>query len=204
MKNIKSLGLNLIITTSLALSLTGCSKDEDTKSSPSIPTIQVSSLEVSRNGAEITWHVSINNDNPSTKIRISPWNDTTYFWTDVLPNEYNYDIELDCNTEIGSNGTIKCNDITSITCTRVMMGSDYSEYTCDYGIGSSNAIVPQYQTKMRVPTQSNGTPSQNTLLTIGTKYFYEESGTGYEKSAWINFEDETKMYNVYTNGIGKL
>ena len=201
MKNLKKIGISLATVSILGLGFTGCTEEEETQSSlyPDTPTIVVDKLTISSSGAKLTWDVSIDNTHPSTKVRIAPWNDTTYYWS--YSTDYSDHIELGCNSEIGANGNIQCNDITSITCNRVMMGSDYSEYQCDFSINNS-IMVPQFQKKMRVATRTNGTPSEDTLLTIGTKYYYENGR--YEAIDWVNETDTSNMYNVYTNGIGKF
>lgn len=183
------------------ISLNGCGQeDTPTSSYPAKPTIKVTNINISNGGAEITWDVEINNNHPSTVVSIEPWNDSTYFFS--FSREYSNEINLDCNTNIASAGkNISCNDITSIKCTRTLMASDYSEFSCDYTIGN-NILVPQYKTKLRVPTYSNSTPSKEVLLTLSTRYWYESGQT--EVMDDVVYNDESKMYNVYTSGVQQL
>ncbi len=189
------------------IGFSGCGEEDESSNGSLYPekaTIVVNSLEVESNGAQLKWNVSIKNEHKSTTVEIVPWNDTTYFAAS-LGQDYNDRVKLDCNKEVGNNGYISCNDIDSIICTRGMMGSNYSEFTCNYTI-NGGVIVPQYKKKMRVSTISNDDEQNPTLLNIGTRYYYEVVyGSIVEEDSKNVFNlDESKMYNVYTNGMGQI
>lgn len=195
MKNVKI--VSSVIATALIVSLSGCGVEEEKESLyPEKPTISVTNLEVVNSGSEIRWQVSVNNKHQSTNIKVGPWNDSTYFFSS-LQGTYNDSVELDCNSNV-QGVFVDCNDIDEIVCDRVSIGSDYSEYRCDYRI--DGVLYPQYKEKMRIPTMSNDDPSEQVLMTLGTEYWYELNG--YESSKYVFETDETKMFNVYSGEAG--
>ena len=195
MKNVKI--INSVIIAGLVLSLSGCGTEDETPESlyPEKATINVSSLEVLDGGSELKWKVSIQNKHQSTRISVLPWNDTTYYFSSG--NSYNDGVELMCNTNI-QGSFADCNKVDEIVCDRVGIGADYSDYRCDFKI--AGGIYPQFKDKMRVATMSNGNPSEEVLVTLGTEYWYESNG--YEKSKYVFETDETKMFNVFSGQVG--
>lgn len=196
MKHVKIASSVLIA--GLVLSLSGCGVEDDAQESlyPEKPTLSVSNLEVVNGGSQLVWHLSVNNKHSSTTIKIGPWNDTTYYFSS-LGESYSDSVELACNTEV-QGAYAECNKVDEIVCDRVGIGSDYSEYRCDYKI--DGALYPQYQEKMRVATLSNQPTPEEVLLSVGTEYWYESNG--YEQSGYVFETDTAKMFNVYSGDVG--
>ena len=182
----------------LILTLSGCGVEDDTLKSlyPEKPSISVQSIDVNTGGSEIIWHIKVDNKHPSTHIRVSPWNDTTYYYS-ARRASYNDDVTLSCNTQV-QGSYLDCNKVDEVVCQRVGIGSDYSEYRCDLKV--DGVLYPQFKEKMRVATLSNTPTTKEVLLTVGTEYWYESNG--YEKSAYVFMSDENKMFNNFSGNIG--
>lgn len=116
----------------LALSAWGGGTEGPSNSYSNEPTIVVDSIDVEDGGSKLRWNVDIDNQHENARIKIEPWNDSTYFWhfADIVES-YGDDIELECNSEVAENGYVSYNEVKAVVCDRGLMGSDYSEFTCN-------------------------------------------------------------------------
>ncbi len=193
-----------LVLLSTILLFTGCvDEDKEKNLYPSKPLINIKSFNVLDGGSKMVWDVDIDNNHQDTIVRISPWNDTTYSL--IFFQDYKNSIDLKCNYDFGEiNGFVKCNDITSVTCRRNLMSGEYSEFTCNYMIKDNITVIPEEHQTMRAPTFTNQNDSEETLLNISTKYLEEVAGNERPNYSYDSERNESKMYNVYTSGMGSL
>lgn len=194
-----------LLATSLLLGLSACNPAEEETATENlnnsqIPKLTIHSLEIESSGAQITWNVSVDSEYTNTELLVYPVDDNSYTIQGQYSDDFNSHVSLGCNKEVAGAGYVSCNDVDSIQCTRVMMGSDYSDFTCDYTI-KGGAYVFQFLDKMRVATLSRDN-QEEVLVNVGFN-FPDYDYSILTSDASIN-SDESKMYNVYTNGIGQL
>ena len=186
-----------LMATGIVFMNSGCEVTEDTPESlyPAKPTISVTTLDAINGGSQLVYHIKVHNEHSQTYIKVSPWNDTTYYFNFNKP--YSDAVRLSCNSTV--NGSyIDCNKVDEIVCDRTLIGGSYSEYRCDLKI--AGVIYPQFKDPMRVATSSNQPSHEDVLVTVGTKYWYEANGA--EKSQYVFATDTAKMFNVFSGNVG--
>ncbi len=173
----------------------GCGESKDSSTTLQDPTISITSLDIENSGAKVTFNIDAQTyDDRNTTLSVFPLNGSRFYWETA---DYKYNVELQCNGDY-----VKCNDITSIVCTRTALGSDYSDYVCDFQV--NGITYPQNQKKMRVSTQTESPEGdiEDTLLTVGIASLIVLD-SGRDAYDWGEETNTQKMFNVFTGEQGR-
>lgn len=172
----------------------GCNDPKVEEPVPQTPIVSIASLDILNSGEKVTFNIRPHTYNDrNTTLSVTPWNSVEYYYERA---EYKHSVDLQCNGDY-----VKCNDVTSIVCTRTELGSNYSDYVCDLQVNGTT--YPQNQKKMRVTSESDTSnePFKDTLLTVKISSMID-LGNGKQHSAGNIASDIKKMFNVFTGEQG--
>lgn len=172
----------------------GCNDPKDTTPVPQTPVVSITSLDILNSGKKVTFNIRPHTYNDrNTTLSVLPWNSVKYYYETA---NYKHVVDLQCNGDY-----VKCNDVTSIVCTRTELGSNYSDYVCDLQVGG--VTYPQNQKKMRVSSESDTSNEsfRDTLLTVGIESLIDLED-GRQHLDGNSERDIHKMFNVFTGEQG--
>ena len=173
---------------------TGCNNSKDAPYVTQIPIVSTTSLNILNSGKKVIFNIKAHTyTDRNTTLSILPWNSTEYYYE---TSDYKHEVDLQCNGDY-----VKCDNVTSIVCTRTELGSDYSDYVCDLQVGGKT--YPQNQKKMRVSTESDTSNEsfKDTLLTVGIESMIDLED-GRQHLDGNSERDIHKMFNVFTGEQG--
>lgn len=178
----------------VALFSVGCNDPKDEPYVTQTPIVSVTSLDILNSGEKVTFNIKAHTyTDRNTTLSVFPWNSVEYYHE---TSDYKHKVDLQCNGDY-----IKCDEVTSIVCTRTGLGADYSDYVCD--LRANGRTYPQNQKKMRISTESDSSNEsfKDTLMTVEIESMIDLED-GRQHLDGNSERDIHKMFNVFTGEQG--